>query len=236
MIKKDFTLTEVFSPLFDSLGKNAFTLAEILITLGIIGVVAAITMPSLIQQHRKHVVETRLAKFYSVINQAIVRAEVDYGDKIYWDEMQQGFEEDENGKPDLTKPKIEPWFNKYLKPYLNLLKVEYSKGPEGRVVTYFTDGSAALFAFNSVLFFPNAKDYKEEYDKDNEMFNFSREFGGTKMFTFELRPAWGRNLQAYSNNSPREECKQITTGERALCTLLIQRNGWKIPKDYPLKF
>ena len=32
--------------------KNAFTLAEVLITLGIIGVVAAMTLPTLIQNHQ----------------------------------------------------------------------------------------------------------------------------------------------------------------------------------------
>ena len=51
--------------------KVAFTLAEILITLGIIGVVAAMTMPALIQNHNKKVLETGLKKSYSVISQAV---------------------------------------------------------------------------------------------------------------------------------------------------------------------
>lgn len=51
--------------------KNSFTLAEVLITLGIIGIVAAMTLPTLIQNHNKKVVETRLMKFYSTMNQAI---------------------------------------------------------------------------------------------------------------------------------------------------------------------
>lgn len=46
----------------------AFTLAEVLITLGIIGVVAALTIPVLTQNYKKRVVETRLQKFYSTIN------------------------------------------------------------------------------------------------------------------------------------------------------------------------
>ena len=40
--------------------KHGFTLAEILITLGIIGVVAALTMPALIQNYTNNVAETRL--------------------------------------------------------------------------------------------------------------------------------------------------------------------------------
>ena len=42
----------------------AFTLAEVLITLGIIGVVAALTLPSLIENHKKQVIVSRLNKVY----------------------------------------------------------------------------------------------------------------------------------------------------------------------------
>ena len=55
----------------------AFTLAEVLITLGIIGIVAAMTLPALIQKNNNQVVEARLKKFYSVMNQAIIQAEAD---------------------------------------------------------------------------------------------------------------------------------------------------------------
>ncbi len=45
----------------------AFTLAEVLITLGIIGVVAAMTMPVLISKHQVHQWETALKANYSII-------------------------------------------------------------------------------------------------------------------------------------------------------------------------
>ena len=45
--------------------KNAFTLAEVLITLGIIGVVAAMTMPSLIASHKEKETVSKLKKVYS---------------------------------------------------------------------------------------------------------------------------------------------------------------------------
>ncbi len=38
--------------------KYAFTMAEVLITLGIIGIVEAMTLPSLIQRNNNKVVET----------------------------------------------------------------------------------------------------------------------------------------------------------------------------------
>lgn len=52
--------------------EGAFTLAEVLITLGIIGVVAAMTMPSLIQNYQEKATVTKLKKCYSLVSQAYV--------------------------------------------------------------------------------------------------------------------------------------------------------------------
>ena len=49
----------------------AFTLAEVLITLGIIGVVAAITLPTLINQKNTKELEAGLKKNYAVASQAL---------------------------------------------------------------------------------------------------------------------------------------------------------------------
>lgn len=48
----------------------AFTLAEVLITLAIIGIVAAMTIPSIVQQTQKQEYVSALKKTYSVISQA----------------------------------------------------------------------------------------------------------------------------------------------------------------------
>ena len=52
--------------------RSGFTLAEVLITLGIIGIVAAMTMPVLINNSRKKELETAFKKQYSVLQQAIL--------------------------------------------------------------------------------------------------------------------------------------------------------------------
>ena len=59
--------------------KSAFTLAEVLITLGIIGVVAALTLPTLIQNHQKQVYVTGLKKAYSNIQNAFSKMMLDEG-------------------------------------------------------------------------------------------------------------------------------------------------------------
>lgn len=51
--------------------KVAFTLAEVLITLGIIGVVAAITLPTLVANYQKQVWVNQLKKTYTTLNEGL---------------------------------------------------------------------------------------------------------------------------------------------------------------------
>ena len=51
---------------------RAFTLAEVLVTLGIIGVVSAMTVPSLMQNYQRQSYVTQLHKVYNEIQQAAV--------------------------------------------------------------------------------------------------------------------------------------------------------------------
>ena len=64
--------------------ENGFTLAEILITLGIIGVVSAITLPILIKNYQKKVTVERLKSTYSILQEAIKRSEIDNGPLETW--------------------------------------------------------------------------------------------------------------------------------------------------------
>ena len=66
------------------LKKVAFTLAEVLITLGIIGVVAAMTIPTLLTEHAKQRTVTQLKHAYSDISQALKLAEAEYGSPEGW--------------------------------------------------------------------------------------------------------------------------------------------------------
>ena len=65
--------------------KRAFTLAEVLITLGIIGIVVALTMPALIWNYRKKQTVTQLKKVYSALQQSILMSQNEYGDIADWD-------------------------------------------------------------------------------------------------------------------------------------------------------
>ena len=56
---------------------RAFTLAEVLVTLGIIGVVSAMTVPSLMQNYQRQSYVTQLHKVYNEFSQALLRYQND---------------------------------------------------------------------------------------------------------------------------------------------------------------
>ena len=53
--------------------QKGFTMAEVLITLGIIGIVAAMTLPTLINKKSNKELEVLLIKNYSLLQQALLR-------------------------------------------------------------------------------------------------------------------------------------------------------------------
>ena len=54
-----------------------FTLAEVLVTLGIIGVVSAMTVPTLMQNHQRKTYVTQLHKSYNELSQALLQYQTD---------------------------------------------------------------------------------------------------------------------------------------------------------------
>ena len=177
-----FLITQSLSHLITS-QKAAFTLAEILITLAVIGIVAALTIPNLVQSYKKKIVETRLAKFYSVMNQAIQLSEIDNGPKEYWDEL--------DGVATEGSVNQLIWFEKYFKPYLKYNYVTTDKifDTTSTIIVYFSDGSLCKMSSGSFQFWPNASDYSlPVYDEENDSYRNPRESSGIKYFTFHFWP------------------------------------------------
>jgi len=63
---------------------RAFTLAEVLITLGIIGVIAALTIPTLVKNSEEIATVSRVKKAYSIFSQAYISAETNEGPIDTW--------------------------------------------------------------------------------------------------------------------------------------------------------
>ena len=95
-------------------GKKAFTLAEVLITLGIIGVVAAMTLPGLVQNYQKKVKVTALEAAYSQIRQAVRMSEVKNGEIREW-HLTQMSEEVQVYRCQQNKKFVQEYIEPYLK-------------------------------------------------------------------------------------------------------------------------
>ena len=80
-----------------------FTLAEVLITLGIIGVVAVLTIPQVVRDYKDKASVTHLKKAYSVMGQAWQMATLKYGEFQDWGLVA--------GDEDILVDRIAPFFN-----------------------------------------------------------------------------------------------------------------------------
>ena len=243
----------------DNIRRVAFTLAEVLITLGIIGVVAAMTIPTLVSSYKKKIVETRLVKVYSTFNQAIKMSEAENGPLTTWDTIDETSEWVDGVGAVIGESNISDWFDKYLAPYIKVLKVEKNtSNKDKKINVYMPDGSLVMISGNSWLVWPDANDFEAtELGEDTDMTNRNIDDCGTKYFTFYFNPrtsAAGAQKYHYAKplepflwywdgteemlrNDDRLGCREESvSNERAYCTQLIRMNNWKIPDDYPLKF
>ncbi|MBR6722143.1 type II secretion system protein [bacterium] len=120
--------------------RQGFTLAEVLITLGIIGIVAAMTIPGLITKYQKQATAIQLKKIFSTLNQVMLRIADDPG----LDVLAQ--------KPSISIPQyVQPYFagSTYFPPNSDLTKIlcynpdkNYAAGKPGKGGTAITQYTA----------------------------------------------------------------------------------------------
>ena len=91
---------------------NGFTLAEVLITLVIIGVIAAMVVPTIIQNSNESATVSKVKKGLSILGQAKILAEAQHGPIADWD-----YQVNANTNQSRTN------FVNYIKPYLSVVKL-----------------------------------------------------------------------------------------------------------------
>lgn len=108
--------------------KIAFTLAETMITLAIIGVIAAITLPSIVQKHKERVTVTKVKKAYNIVNQAYLQARAEYGDVTDWFTEDSTTSKDDEGNAILTESSYANTKTLWekLTPYMKVINICYS--------------------------------------------------------------------------------------------------------------
>ena len=189
-----------------------------MITLGIIGIVAALTLPSLITKYKRQSAETKLKKFYSVINQALQMSITEYG------EIDVDF--DKNLNTTEHNKEVDDFCKKYITKYL--VKIKDERFNENYYDVVFLDGSGfRLYIANDVFYVFYRLNYRTESSTKTNL-------DGKNEFLFaysngRVEPIWKNN----SINSLKSNCYQTGDVQRHGCATLIMKNGWKIPDDYP---
>ncbi len=230
--------------------RSAFTLAEVLITLGIIGVVAAITIPGLMATYQKKQTVARLKKAYSIVQQAVRLSQDENGEVDSWD----------------TKLNGSQFFHKYIANYVkyqneytsaelkNLAPRTLLNGQAYYGTTYTTTGSSHFTLLDGSMITMNLNSGNEQglwvgidvnglskpnqIGKDTFLFFFSSQYGLRPLGEVGTPASWRYgNIYSRAVVGPKgtngNSCAKGKTGY--WCAALIMQDGWQMASDYPWK-
>lgn len=227
---------------------HGFTLAEVLITLGIIGIVTAITIPTIVNKYQKQQTVAKLKKAYSVLGQVMQRAVADNSAA----ELGVGETLDAN--------KVKNFFQTYWFPYFNAPSI-YSKSLGNDFYSTPSGNSINLGIFNNYelgrVFFITQEGTSyfvsimtwsgdENGDLGHPLIASKQQVFidinglkrpnilGKDVFRFQIdyelgivRPAGYNRSEAQIN----KDCSK--SGSGGLCAAKIMHDGWQILDDYP---
>ena len=224
--------------------KNGLTLAEVLITLGIIGIVAAMTIPTLITNYQKKTTATRVKKAYAELLQAIKLSENDNDSMESW-----------TVGNDVSIENTEKYIEKYIMPYYKGLTL-CSEGLDDKCGNPMSEAGANYLTMNgTTLSFlyrptgiyviidvnnksnPNRIGYDAFYFKTNEKYELLP-FGWYNGLTREQIKK-GYKIPEYEENTDIYSCKKSASEDtpnelnRHACTALLYLDNWEFKKDYP---
>ena len=241
---------------------KSFTLAEVLITLTIIGVIAALTIPNLMRNYRKHQRISEIKTAYSIIQNAVRLSVAENGDVRNWDYNQST-----------------EFATKYIMPYLKIQK-NCGRGPGVDSVglinkdcfTTVNSNQCTWYSLDRALFndwggYDSRWYYKVilengmhlaiwAADKQNQYPNKSYDIhvnypkfvvdvnggrgkttAGIDVFMFYLDPKNGavKGMIPLIQYGIYTCSKSSSLGAGLGCAGLIQNNSWTFPEDYPVK-
>lgn len=228
---------------------RAFTLAEVLITLGIIGIVAAMTLPTINKSIQNRDKTAKLKKFYSMINQAILRSSVDNGEPGGWISNLKYHDAEA----------LYDWFEKYIIKYMIDIKNcrngdsncatgykycikpgqcnEFANLINNYVLYIFSDGSMIISLTGGnpdndgitkslilhILYDTNGYTKPNAYGKDIFSFRLNINNGQYKMTCDSGNWSKNRNWLLTSCKNEPQSCS----------CLLMHSDNWEFKKDYP---
>ena len=263
--KAAFTLAEgaTHVDMSDNIRRVAFTLAEVLITLGIIGIVAAMTIPTLIVNYQKKQTVSKLKQTYSIISQALTMAQSEHGDTTTWEVG--GIYDTPTASPNFNhEDAVKKFVTKYFIPYLKVSKdfgytrlseidyegdylpatgiVSNSRGAYGYILLLSSNVLVRIGIGTGCLDNEQNPDgtcvtrvYKNIIFKvDINGFDKPNVIGKDVFnMTFDLRKK-AFGFHNYGSSTRQSVLNNCKTDENAqICGYLIFLDGWEIKDDYP---
>ncbi len=236
--------------------KVAFTLAAVLITLGIIGVVAAMTLPTVIEKHQKQVTVNRLKKAYSTLSQMVIRTYADNGSVS--DYLGSGTVVDANTTKEFFATYRLPYFNAPIvaNHYFynnNSTPFKSFKGKPMDIGIYTAYGAGRILfsTQDGTIYHVQVMDWVLDengnntgvavYNKHQEVFV---DVNGEKEPNIEGKDIF-RFVVDFNNNVVQPWCDSRfsisdinngcdkTKGAGYCCSAKIIKDGWQIKDDYP---
>ena len=237
--------------------KAAFTLAEVLITLGIIGIVAAMTIPTLIANYQEKQTISKLQKANSILSNMTMMlhsdgvynslsgvVNADKSEAFYKNYVLKYFKSPQVS-PDEVCAYPDSDVNCYIYKYASGSNSLYSgavhtKYSASRV--FFTTADGISYWFLNMHWVSNDDDSGEshaEYTANPEIFVDLNGIAGPNTFgkdVFRFRADFGNGVVKaqcadYTMDQINEDCS--TSGAGYCCAEKIRRDGWKITDDYP---
>ena len=246
--------------IFHNTRRVGFTLAEILITLGIIGIVSAMTIPTLVKEYKTKQTIAKLKQTYSILSQAITRAQVDNGDISTW-----GLRNFVG--QDYSYASVETittnFFTTYLQPYVKVGRDYGYQGWDEMIANYdccYSPKNNSRHSLNAGYYFSlsngtiigvipgtNCLEYNEDGSCARTVYsnidfkvgiNGLNEKGTLGKNVFQMYINSNKNILEfyhYSSTTSRTGFLSSCKSNYITCGKLIQYDNWEIKDDYPWK-
>ncbi len=224
-----------------------FTLAEVLLTMTIVGVVAAMTIPTLNYNRVKKEYSAKLRNFYSRMDNAVLEMQTEKGS---FRDFLNYTHEDNVGRYDANRNF--DWYMEYLDPYMGHKYVD-----EANRRVYFQDGSSLTIQKGGCMdvhYDVNGDKAPNRGGYDRFIFLFCFSDGRLKADgNCDMDPARSMGGRCYWFGSKdiffgtyggglarqdvdREYMINKCRNEVAWCTRLLQNDQWEFKDDYPIRF
>ena len=205
-----------------------------MITLGIIGVVAALTMPTLITKYQKKATAAKLKNAYSTLQNAVLMSSRDNGLPLIWDKT--------IGEVNFCEKYFIPYFKsvKFEKDQkLNNYRLKDLAGnllSQGRYLLVLENGEILIFCHMSGYYANigwqtvgvDLNGLKGPNVVGRDVFAFG--FEGDKIVP---RGHGTRQLQKGTVGQCNKEAAGGTMGAGTMCAGVIEFDGWEIKDEYP---